>query len=302
MTTSDFGLTVDWMPDALEGDSPHVPSLDPAFRFDAETTTAILAGFAYNHRVLIQGLHGSGKSSHVEQVAARLNWPLMRVNLDSHVSRLDLIGKDAIVLQDGQQITAFQEGILPWAMQQPMALLLDEYDAGRPDVLFVIQRLLEAEGRLTLSDQNRVIEPHPQFRLFATCNTLGLGDETGLYAGTQVLNQAQLDRWTSVCRLDFMDEDSEVRLLIDKVPSVDEGQARLMVRFASMTRGSFRAGDMSILMSPRGLLHWAQGVSIFGGMMPSVTYTFLNRLPTEERVLAEEMLNALGIAQSGAVD
>ena len=302
MTTSDFGLTVDWMPDALEGDSPHVPSLDSAFRFDAETTTAILAGFAYNHRVLIQGLHGSGKSSHVEQVAARLNWPLMRVNLDSHVSRLDLIGKDAIVLQDGQQITAFQEGILPWAMQQPMALLLDEYDAGRPDVLFVIQRLLEAEGRLTLSDQNRVIEPHPQFRLFATCNTLGLGDETGLYAGTQVLNQAQLDRWTSVCRLDFMDEDSEVRLLIDKVPSVDEGQARLMVRFASMTRGSFRAGDMSILMSPRGLLHWAQGVSIFGGMMPSVTYTFLNRLPTEERVLAEEMLNALGIAQSGAVD
>ena len=302
MTTRDFGLSVDWMPDALEGDSPHVPSLDSAFRFDAETTTAILAGFAYNHRVLIQGLHGSGKSSHVEQVAARLNWPLMRVNLDSHVSRLDLIGKDAIVLQDGQQITAFQEGILPWAMQQPMALLLDEYDAGRPDVLFVIQRLLEAEGRLTLSDQNRVIEPHPQFRLFATCNTLGLGDETGLYAGTQVLNQAQLDRWTSVCRLDFMGEDSEVRLLIDKVPTVDEGQARLMVRFASMTRGSFRAGDMSILMSPRGLLHWAQGVSIFGGMLPSVTYTFLNRLPTEERVLAEEMLNALGIAEGGTAD
>ena len=302
MTTRDFGLTVDWMPEALAGDSPNVPALDPAFRFDAETTTAILAGFAFNHRVLIQGLHGSGKSSHVEQVAARLNWPLMRVNLDSHVSRLDLIGKDAIVLQDGQQITAFQEGILPWAMQQPMALLLDEYDAGRPDVLFVIQRLLEAEGRLTLSDQNRVIEPHPQFRLFATCNTLGLGDETGLYAGTQVLNQAQLDRWTSVCRLDFMDEDSEVRLLIDKVPNVDEVQARLMVRFASMTRGSFRAGDMSILMSPRGLLHWAQGVGIFGGMMPSVTYTFLNRLPAEERVLAEEMLSALGIVESSAAD
>ena len=220
------GARPDWVPAPLAEPSEHVPSHDPAFQFEARTTKAILAGFAFNHRVLIQGLHGSGKSSHVEQVAARLNWPLMRVNLDSHVSRLDLIGKDAIVLQDGQQVTAFQEGILPWAMQRPMALLLDEYDAGRPDVLFVIQRLLEAEGKLTLADQNRVIDPHPQFRLFATCNTLGLGDETGLYAGTQVLNQAQLDRWTTVCRLDFMAEASEVRLLLEKGASTSHRNNR----------------------------------------------------------------------------
>ena len=296
---NDFGFEngsrPDWVPAPLAEPSEHVPSHDPAFQFEAQTTKAILAGFAFNHRVLIQGLHGSGKSSHVEQVAARLNWPLMRVNLDSHVSRLDLIGKDAIVVQDGQQVTAFQEGILPWAMQQPMALLLDEYDAGRPDVLFVIQRLLEADGRLTLSDQNRVIEPHPQFRLFATCNTLGLGDETGLYAGTQVLNQAQLDRWTSVCRLDFMDEASEVQLLLDKTQGLSGEDAALMVRFAAMTRDSFRAGDLSILMSPRGLLHWAQGSAIFGGLLAAVDYTFLNRLHRDERALAEEMLQALGL-------
>ncbi len=296
MSSADFGLDLGWMPEPLAVDSPHIPSLDPAFRFEPQTTRAILAGFRFNHRVLIQGLHGSGKSSHVEQVAARLGWPLMRVNLDSHVSRLDLIGKDAIVVQDGQQVTAFQEGILPWAMQQPMALLLDEYDAGRPDVLFVIQRLLEADGRLTLSDQNRVIEPHPQFRLFATCNTLGLGDETGLYAGTQVLNQAQLDRWTSVCRLDFMDEASEVQLLLDKTEGLSAEDAALMVRFAAMTRDSFRAGDLSILMSPRGLLHWAQGSAIFGGLLAAVGYTFLNRLHRDERALAEEMLQALGLS------
>ena len=284
------------MPEPLAVDSPHIPSLDPAFRFEPQTTRAILAGFRFNHRVLIQGLHGSGKSSHVEQVAARLGWPLMRVNLDSHVSRLDLIGKDAIVVQDGQQVTAFQEGILHKAVQQPMALLLDEYDAGRPDVLFVIQRLLEADGRLTLSDQNRVIEPHPQFRLFATCNTLGLGDETGLYAGTQVLNQAQLDRWTSVCRLDFMDEASEVQLLLDKTEGLSAEDAALMVRFAAMTRDSFRAGDLSILMSPRGLLRWAQGSAIFGGLLAAVDYTFLNRLHRDERALAEEMLQALGLS------
>ena len=295
MSSADFGFDLDWMPEPLAVESPHIPSLDPAFRFEPQTTRAILAGFRFNHRVLIQGLHGSGKSSHVEQVASRLGWPLMRVNLDSHVSRLDLIGKDAIVVQDGQQVTAFQEGILPWAMQQPMALLLDEYDAGRPDVLFVIQRLLEADGRLTLSDQNRVIEPHPQFRLFATCNTLGLGDETGLYAGTQVLNQAQLDRWTSVCRLDFMDEASEVQLLLDKTQGLSGEDAALMVRFAAMTRDSFRAGDLSILMSPRGLLHWAQGSAIFGGLLAAVDYTFLNRLHRDERALAEEMLQALGL-------
>jgi len=289
------GTRPDWVPAPLAEPSEHVPSHDPAFQFEARTTKAILAGFAFNHRVLIQGLHGSGKSSHVEQVAARLNWPLMRVNLDSHVSRLDLIGKDAIVLQDGQQVTAFQEGILPWAMQRPMALLLDEYDAGRPDVLFVIQRLLEAEGKLTLADQNRVIDPHPQFRLFATCNTLGLGDETGLYAGTQVLNQAQLDRWTTVCRLDFMAEASEVRLLLEKTPGLDPDLATQMVRFAAMTRSSFRVGDLSILMSPRGLLHWAQGVAIFGGAFASVEYAFLNRLNADERGLAEEMLQAVGL-------
>jgi len=293
--SEDFGLDLDWMPQALGGDSQHVPTRDDAFRFDAGTTRAILAGFAFNHRVLIQGLHGSGKSSHVEQVAARLNWPLMRVNLDSHVSRLDLIGKDAIVLEDGKQVTAFQDGILPWAMQQPMALLLDEYDAGRPDVLFVIQRLLEADGKLTISDQNRVIQPHPQFRLFATCNTLGLGDETGLYAGTQVLNQAQLDRWTSVCRLDFMDEASEARLIAEKTPGLGDSDALTMVRFANMTRASFKAGDLSILMSPRGLLHWGQGIAVFGGLVPAVVFAFLNRLNADERALCVEMLGAVGL-------
>ena len=295
--SNDFGIEIDWMPEPLADETQHVPAIDPAYRFEPKTTRAILAGFKFNHRVLIQGLHGSGKSSHVEQVAARLNWPLMRVNLDSHVSRLDLIGKDAIVIQDGVQVTAFQEGILPWAMQQPMALLLDEYDAGRPDVLFVIQRLLEADGKLTLSDQNRVIEPHPQFRLFATCNTLGLGDETGLYAGTQVLNQAQLDRWTSVCRLDFMDEDSEVALIASKVLGLDPGHARQMVRFANMTRASFRAGDLSIVMSPRGLLHWGQGVSVFGGLSEAIEFSFLNRLNADERALANEMLNAVGLLE-----
>ena len=295
--SEDFGLDLDWMPKPLKGEAQHVPLNDPDYRFEPKTTRAILAGFQFNHRVLIQGLHGSGKSSHVEQVAARLNWPLMRVNLDSHVSRLDLIGKDAIVVEDGQQVTAFQEGILPWAMQRPMALLLDEYDAGRPDVLFVIQRLLEADGKLTLSDQNRVIEPHPQFRLFATCNTLGLGDETGLYAGTQVLNQAQLDRWTTVCRLDFMDEDSEAALIAAKTPGLGLDDALQMVRFANMTRASFRAGDLSILMSPRGLLHWGQGVMVFGGLGEAIEFAFLNRLNADERALANEMLHAVGLIE-----
>ena len=215
---------------------------DAAFRFDPKTTRAILAGFAFNHRVLIQGLHGSGKSSHVEQVAARLNWPLMRVNLDSHVSRLDLIGKDAIVLQDGKQVTAFQEGILPWAMQRLWPCCSMNMMQAGPDVLFVIQRLLEADGKLTLADQNRVITPHPDFRLFATANTLGLGDETGLYAGTQILNQAQLDRWTLICRLDFMEEAAEVQLLGEKAPHLSLDVAEKMARFAAMTRLSFQAG------------------------------------------------------------
>ncbi len=294
--SSDFDLDLDWMPQARAEGSEHVPARDQTFRFAPQTTRAILAGFKFNHRVLIQGLHGSGKSSHVEQVAARLNWPLMRVNLDSHVSRLDLIGKDAIVVQDGKQVTAFQEGILPWAMQRPMALLLDEYDAGRPDVLFVIQRLLEADGKLTLADQNRVITPHPEFRLFATCNTLGLGDETGLYAGTQVLNQAQLDRWTLICRLDFMAEAAEVRLLVDKARHLEADLAEKMVRFAAMTRVSFQAGDLSVLMSPRGLLHWAAAIPLFDSVPEAAEVAFLNRLNADEAALASEMLNAVGLS------
>ncbi len=270
----------------------HVPVLDVAYRFDRSTTLAILAGFAHNRRVLIQGYHGTGKSSHIEQVAARLNWPCLRVNLDGHVSRIDLLGKDAIVLREGQQVTAFSEGILPWCLQRPMALVFDEYDAGRPDVMFVIQRVLEESGKLTLPDQNRVIEPHASFRLFATANTVGLGDATGLYHGTQQINQGQMDRWNIVARLNYLAEEAEVEIVIAKAPSYNTASGRetvlRMVRVAELTRQGFASGDISTVMSPRTVISWCENADIFGELPLAFELSFLNRCDEAERPIIAE--------------
>src|SRR5256885_14164029 len=240
---------------AFSRGNEYVPERDPAYRFDRDTTLAILAGFAFNRRVMIQGYHGTGKSTHIEQVAARLNWPCIRINLDSHISRIDLIGKDAIVLREGQQVTEFREGLLPWALQHPVALAFDEYDAGRPDVMFVIQRVLEAQGKLTLLDQNRVIRAHPAFRLFSTTNTIGLGDTTGLYHGTQQINQGQMDRWNIVATLNYLPHDEETRIVLAKAKTWDSKDGRqsisAMVALADLTRAGFIAGDISTVMSPR---------------------------------------------------
>ena len=240
-----FGIKTKMKVPAFKKGGEHVPEIDPAYRFDRETTLAILAGFAHNRRVMVQGYHGTGKSTHIEQVAARLNWPCIRINLDSHISRIDLIGKDAIVLKDGQQVTEFREGLLPWALQRPVALVFDEYDAGRPDVMFVIQRVLEVSGRLTLLDQNKVIHPHPAFRLFSTTNTIGLGDTTGLYHGTQQINQGQMDRWNIVTTLNYLTHDAEEEIVLAKVPGYrPEGKTiSAMVRLADMTRNGFIAGE-----------------------------------------------------------
>src|SRR4051812_45652183 len=246
-----FSVDIDGTVPAFSQRTPHVPLIDPGYRFDAGTTMAILSGFADNRRVVIQGRHGTGKSTHIEQVAARLNWPLIRVNLDSHISRIDLIGKDAIVLRDGKQVTEYREGILPWAYQHPVALVFDEYDAGRPDVMFVIQRVLEAEGRLTILDQNKVLLPHRSFRLFATANTIGLGDASGLYHGTQQLNQAQLDRWNVIARLDYLSAEAEAAVVLGRAPYMERELVMQMVRMAELTRTGFEAGDISTLMSPR---------------------------------------------------
>ena len=278
----------------------HVPEIDPAYRFVPDVTLAILAGFARNRRVLVQGLHGTGKSTHIEQVAARLNWPCVRVNLDGHISRLDLVGKDAVVLREGKQVTEFQEGIVPWALQRPVALVFDEYDAGRPDVMFVIQRVLEAQGRLTLLDQNRVIRPNRYFRLFATTNTIGLGDTTGLYHGAQQINQAQLDRWNIVTTLNYLDHDVEAEIVAAKVPewSDTEGKRRIaaMVRVADMTRNAFMNGDISTVMSPRTVITWAQNAQIFNGDLGlSFRLTFLNKCDELERpTIAEFYQRAFG--------
>ncbi len=295
-----FGVDTDMLVPAFSARTSHVPEIDPAYRFDPQTTLAILAGFAHDRRVMVQGYHGTGKSTHIEQVAARLNWPLVRVNLDSHVSRIDLVGKDAIVLKDGQQVTEFREGILPWALQRPVALVFDEYDAGRPDVMFVIQRVLEAQGRLTLLDQNRVIRPNPAFRLFATTNTIGLGDTTGLYHGTQQINQGQMDRWSIVTTLNYLDHDVETGIVAAKVPSFDTPEGRLklaaMVRVADMTRNAFMNGDISTVMSPRTVITWAQNAEIFGGDLAlSFRLTFLNKCDELERpTLAEFYQRAFG--------
>ena len=295
-----FGVDDDMMVPAFSTRDSHVPDIDQAYKFDAETTRAICAGFAFDRRVMVQGYHGTGKSTHIEQVAARLNWPLVRVNLDSHVSRIDLVGKDAIVLKDGKQITEFREGILPWTIQRPIALVFDEYDAGRPDVMFVIQRVLEAQGKLTLLDQNRVIKPNPFFRLFSTTNTIGLGDTTGLYHGTQQINQGQMDRWSIVTTLNYLPHDMEADIVLAKSPHYDNAEGKrtiaAMVRVADMTRNAFMNGDISTVMSPRTVITWAQNAEIFGGDLAlSFRMTFLYKCDELERgAVAEFFQRAFG--------
>lgn len=284
-----FGIDVDLEVPAFSEANDYVPEHDDAYIFDRDTTLAILMGFKHNRRVMVQGYHGTGKSTHIEQVASRLNWPLVRVNLDSHVSRIDLIGKDAIVLKDGKQITEFREGLLPWSLQRPMALVFDEYDAGRPDVMFVIQRVLEASGKLTLLDQNRVIEPNPYFRLFATTNTVGLGDTTGLYHGTQQLNQGQMDRWSIVTTLNYLEHDAEVEIVATKAGEVDTETLSKMVTLADLTRNAFMNGDLSTVMSPRTVITWAENFAIFGDLGHAFRMTFLNKCDELERPLVAEM-------------
>src|ERR1019366_1244278 len=288
-----FGVDTDMMVPRFSTRDPHVPDFDEAYRFDPETTLAICAGLAFDRRVMIQGYHGTGKSTHIEQVASRLNWPMIRVNLDSHVSRIDLVGKDAIVLKDGKQVTEFREGMLPWALQRPILLTFDEYDAGRPDVMFVIQRVLEAGGRLTLLDQNRVIRANPYFRLFSTTNTIGLGDTTGLYHGTQQINQGQMDRWSIVTTLNYLSHDVEAEIVLAKNPSYDtpEGRRTLaaLVRTADMTRNAFMNGDISTVMSPRTVITWAQNTDIFAGDIAlAFRMTFLNKCDELERPTVAE--------------
>lgn len=276
-----FGIDSTLKVPAFADASDYVPAIDTAYQFDPATTLAILAGFAAGRRVLVQGLHGTGKSTHIEQVAARLKWPCVRINLDSHVSRIDLLGKDMIVLREGKQLTEYQEGLLPWAIQNPVALVFDEYDAGRPDVMFVIQRVLEAEGRLTLLDQNKVIRPHPAFRLFATANTVGLGDTTGLYHGTQQINQAQMDRWNIVAQLNYLEHDVETDIMLRKVPQMNTAQGKetvsAMVRMADLTRAGFINGDLSTVMSPRTVLSWVENFTIFGDRDLSFRFAFMNK-------------------------
>ena len=287
-----FGIDVEMEVPGFSQATEMVPDLDEVYRFDRDTTLAILAGFAYNRRVMIQGYHGTGKSTHIEQVAARLNWPCIRVNLDSHISRIDLVGKDAIVIRDGKQVTEFREGLLPWALQHPTALVFDEYDAGRPDVMFVIQRVLEVEGKLTLLDQNRVIRPHPAFRLFATTNTIGLGDTTGLYHGTQQINQGQMDRWNIVATLNYLHHDEEVAIVLAKVPSYDSPEGRktidAMVSLAELSRSGFIAGDISTVMSPRTVITWAENAEIFREIGFGFRVTFLNKCDEAERTIVAE--------------
>ena len=283
-----FGVDVDMTVPAFSERDAHVPDIDPAYKFDAETTKAICAGFAFDRRVMVQGYHGTGKSTHIEQVAARLNWPLIRVNLDSHVSRIDLVGKDAIVLKDGKQVTEFREGILPWALQHPCALVFDEYDAGRPDVMFVIQRVLEVEGKLTLLDQNKVIRPNPWFRLFSTANTVGLGDTSGLYHGTQQINQGQMDRWNIVVTLNYLPAATESAIILAKVPGTDDTTIANMVKVADLTRQGFINGDISTVMSPRTVISWAQNAAIYNNLGFAFRLTFLNKCDEAERMIVAE--------------
>lgn len=287
-----FGIDTDLQVPAFSERDEHVPDIDPAYRFNPAVTLALLAGFSRDRRVLVQGLHGTGKSTHIEQVAARLNWPCVRVNLDGHISRLDLVGKDAVALRDGLQVTEFQEGIVPWALQRPVALIFDEYDAGRPDVMFVIQRLLERDGKFTLMDQNRVLRPHPFFRLFATANTLGLGNLNGLYHGAQRLNHAQIDRWNIVAALNYLPRDEEIAIVQARVPQFanDAGRAMIdaMVAVADLTRKGFRVGDLSTLMSPRTVITWAENVEIFHDPALAFRLSFVNKCDEAERPVVAE--------------
>jgi len=287
-----FGIDSDMLVKGFAERSDRVPDIDPTYKFDPDTTLAILAGFAYNRRVMIQGYHGTGKSTHIEQVAARLNWPTVRVNLDSHISRIDLIGKDAIKLRDGKQVTEFHEGILPWALRNPCAIVFDEYDAGRADVMFVIQRVLEHDGKLTLLDQNEIITPHPSFRLFATANTVGLGDTTGLYHGVQQINQAQMDRWSLVATLNYLSHDAESAIVLSKNPAYNTAKGRQeigqMVTVADLTRTAFMNGQLSTVMSPRTVITWAENARIFRDVGYAFRLTFLNKCDELERQTVAE--------------
>ncbi len=288
-----FGIDTDLHVEGFSNKSEYVPDIDSSYCFDKATTMAILSGFKYNRRVMVQGLHGTGKSTHIEQIAARLNWPCIRVNLDSHISRIDLIGKDAIVLKEGKQVTEFQDGILPWSLQNPTALVFDEYDAGRPDVMFVIQRVLEADGKFTLLDKNRVLKPNPYFRMFATTNTVGLGDTTGLYHGTQQINQGQMDRWNIVTTLNYLNFEQEKQIMLSKVPSFNTQEKQeiieLMIKVADLSRKGLSNGDISTVMSPRTVLTWAQNAEIFDfNYAMAFKLTFLNKCDESERQIISE--------------
>ena len=287
-----FGIDSDMIVKGFSERANRVPEVDETYKFDPDTTLAILAGFNHNRRVMIQGYHGTGKSTHIEQVAARLNWPAVRVNLDSHISRIDLIGKDAIKLKDGKQVTEFHEGILPWALRNPVAIVFDEYDAGRADVMFVIQRVLEHDGKLTLLDQNEIITPHSNFRLFATSNTVGLGDTTGLYHGTQQINQAQMDRWSLVATLNYLSVEVESAIVLAKSPSYDSEEGKRvikqMVTVADLTRTAFMNGDLSTVMSPRTVINWASNTEIFKDVGYAFRLTFLNKCDELERQIVAE--------------
>ena len=294
-----FGIDSNLEVDAFSKKNEYVPEIDKNYKFDKDTTLAILSGFSFNKRVLVQGYHGTGKSTHIEQVAARLNWPCIRVNLDSHISRIDLIGKDAITIKDGKQITEFQEGILPWSIQNPIALVFDEYDAGRPDVMFVIQRVLEAEGNFTLLDKNKVLKQHKYFRLFATSNTVGLGDTTGLYHGTQQINQGQMDRWNIVTSLNYLSLEREMEIIIAKNKSYNNSKGKEdianMIKVASLTRKGFVSGDISTVMSPRTVMHWAENNLIFKDLGYSFRVTFLNKCDeVEKNIIAEYYQRCFG--------
>lgn len=295
-----LGIDSDFRVPAFSEPGDHVPEVDDAYQFDRDVSLSILAGFAQNRRVLVQGYHGTGKSTHVEQVAARLNWPCVRINLDGHISRLDIVGRDAIVLRDGKQVTEFKEGILPWALQRPVALVFDEFDAGRPDVMFVIQRVLEKDGKFTLLDQNRIITPHPGFRLFATANTVGLGNLNGLYSGTQVLNQAQVDRWNIVVKLNYLPPAAEVAIVHARVPTMTKRPdgdelVKSMVAMAALTRDGFAAGDISTVMSPRTVITWAENTLIFNDTSLAFRLSFLNKCDdAEHSIVAEYYQRALG--------
>ena len=294
-----FGIDSEMQVDGFSKKNEYVPDIDKNYKFDRDTTLAILSGFSYNKRVLVQGYHGTGKSTHIEQIAARLNWPCIRVNLDSHISRIDLIGKDAIIIKDGKQVTEFKEGLLPWSIQNPVALVFDEYDAGRPDVMFVIQRVLESEGTFTLLDKNKIIKQNKNFRLFATTNTIGLGDTSGLYHGTQQINQGQMDRWNIVTTLNYLHFDKELEIVLAKNEAMnnDKGKEKIsnMIKVASLTRKGFIAGDISTVMSPRTVMHWAENSGIFKDTGYAFRVTFLNKCDDlEKSIIAEYYQRCFG--------